>query len=144
MTSESYSPRWAVVDASVWVSRFVPADVHHARSRQWIEDHLSHGRRVLAPTLLLVEVAGAIGRRVVDPAIARRAVDSVRALPGLAWIGLPGDVRDHAAELAITLRLRGADAVYVAIADRLGVPLVTWDVEQLSRASARVVTLAPG
>lgn len=144
MGSEVLPPRWAVVDASVWVSRFIPADVHHARSRQWLEDHLANGRRVLAPTLLLVEVAGAIGRRTGDPVVARRAVDSLCALPGLAWVGLPGDVRDHAAELAITLRLRGADAVYVAIADRLGVPLVTWDVEQLSRASARVVTLTPG
>lgn len=144
MRAASFPPRWAIVDASVWVSRFVPADVHHAQSRQWLEEHLANGRRVLAPTLLLVEVAGAIGRRTTDPAVARRVVDSLRALPGLTWVGLPGDVRDHAAHLAVDLRLRGADAVYVAIADRLRVPLVTWDAEQLARASARVFALTPG
>lgn len=144
MRAASSPPRWAVVDASVWVSRFVSADIHHAQSRQWLEEHLANGRRVLAPTLLLVEVAGAIGRRIQDPTIARRVVDSLRALPGLTWVGLPGDVRDHAANLAVDLRLRGADAVYVAIADRLGVPLVTWDAEQLARASARIATLMPG
>jgi predicted nucleic acid-binding protein len=144
MATVPLPPRWAVVDASVRVSRFLPADVHHARSRQWIEDHLANRRRVLAPTLFLVEVAGAIGRRAGDPAVARRAADSLRALPGLIRVGLPGDVRDHAAELAAILRLRGADAVYVAIADRLRVPLVTWDAEQLSRASVRVATLTPG
>ena len=129
-------PRWAIVDASVWVSRFVPSDVYHVQSRRWLEEHLASGRRVLAPTLLLVEVAGAIGRRTTDPTIARRVVASLRALPGLTWVGLPGEIRDHAAALAIDLRLQGADAVYVAIADRLRVPLVTWDAEQLSRASA--------
>ncbi len=144
MRAASFSPRWAIVDASVWVSRFVPADVHHAQSRHWLEAHLANGRRVLAPTLLLVEVAGAIGRRTRDPAVARRVVDSLRALPGLTWVGLPGEIRDHAADLAVDLRLRGADAVYVAIADRLRVPLVTWDAEQLARASARVFTLTPG
>ncbi len=144
MRAASSPPRWAIVDASVWVSRFVPSDVYHAQSRQWLEEHLANGRRVLAPTLLLVVVAGAIGRRTTDPTIARRVVGSLRALPGLTWVGLPGEVRDHAAALAIDLRLRGADAVYVAIADRLRVPLVTWDAEQLSRASARVFTLMPG
>ena len=34
-------------------------------------------------------------------------------------------------ELAIRLRLRGADAVYVALAEQLGIPIVTWDGEML-------------
>jgi predicted nucleic acid-binding protein len=40
------------------------------------------------------------------------------------------------------MRLRGADAVYVALARRLGMPLVTWDAEQRERAKpvVRVVT----
>lgn len=144
MTSAAPPPRWAVVDASVWVSRFIPADVHHAQSRDWLADHLAHGRPILAPTLLLVEVAGAISRRTDDPMIARDVAASLRVLPGLTWVGLSGEVRDHAAELAASLRLRGADAVYVAISHRLGVPLVTWDVEQRARASARVTTRTPG
>ena len=48
-----------------------------------------------------------------------------------------------AAELASELRLRGADAVYVAMTHRLGVPLVTWDREQLERAAVRIEARTP-
>ncbi len=29
-----------VVDASVWVSRLVPQDVHHELTRQWLERYI--------------------------------------------------------------------------------------------------------
>jgi predicted nucleic acid-binding protein len=45
---------------------------------------------------------------------------------------------DAAAALAARLRLRGADATYVAVASRLGVPLVTWDDKQRQRAASLV------
>ena len=32
-----------VVDASVWVSRLVPQDVHHEASRGWLAHHLARG-----------------------------------------------------------------------------------------------------
>jgi predicted nucleic acid-binding protein len=43
-----------------------------------------------------------------------------------------------AAELAASLRLRGADAVYVAVASVTGERLVTWDREVVSRAARAV------
>ncbi|HEV8260717.1 MAG TPA: hypothetical protein VGQ19_08175 [Burkholderiales bacterium] len=39
--------------------------------------------------------------------------------------------------------LRGADAVYAALARQLGTPLVTWDKELLERAAAVVPTFTP-
>ena len=45
--------------------------------------------------------------------------------------------------VAATLFLRGADAVYVAVAKRLNIPLVTWDKEQLTRGSPIIETLSP-
>ena len=50
-----------VVDASVWVSRLVPQDAHHATSRQWLERQLMEGALLIAPVLVLAEVAGALG-----------------------------------------------------------------------------------
>ena len=41
------------------------------------------------------------------------------------------------------MRLRGADAVYVALALLMNSPLVTWDKEQLTRAAPIIETLAP-
>jgi predicted nucleic acid-binding protein len=49
----------------------------------------------------------------------------------------------EAAELAARLRLRGADAVYVAVARKLDLPLVTWDAEQRERGGAAIVVRTP-
>jgi predicted nucleic acid-binding protein len=140
-----FRPRrlWAVADASVWVSRFVPGDVNHVASCDWLYRFLRERNTVVAPTLLLVAVAGAIARRTGDPGTAAAAVRRLRRLPRLRWIGLTLELSDHAADLVATLRLRGADAVYVAIADRLNIPLFTWDAEQLTRACGRIPARTP-
>lgn len=49
----------------------------------------------------------------------------------------------RAAKLAAALRLRGADAVYVALALEYGATLVTWDAEMLQRAPAAMLTMTP-
>jgi predicted nucleic acid-binding protein len=47
------------------------------------------------------------------------------------------------ATLAVDLRLRGADAPYVALGLHLGLPLVTWDQEQMTRAASVIQTRTP-
>jgi predicted nucleic acid-binding protein len=47
------------------------------------------------------------------------------------------------AELAVRLRLRGADAVYVAVAAHLKIPLVTLDTEQRERAKGLIEVKTP-
>ena len=42
-----------------------------------------------------------------------------------------------------TVRLRGSDAVYAALAEALAVPLVSWDNEHLTRASRRITVYTP-
>jgi len=39
---------------------------------------------------------------------------------------------------AAELKRRGADAVYVAVAESLGAPLVTWDEERLTRLAGAI------
>jgi predicted nucleic acid-binding protein len=90
-----------------------------------------------------VEVAGALARRTGEARDAERAVAHLRRLRSARWIALTNDLVEHAAQLAATLRLRGADAVYVALADCLGIPLVTCDHEQRSRAARRISMMTP-
>lgn len=122
-----------VVDASVWVSRLVPQDIHHAASRRWLEWHVADGQLLSAPMFLLSEVAGAISRRTGEPALARQAVERLTRFPALRLVSVDHRLGKEAAHLAADLRLRGADAVYVALARILNVPLVTWDDEQMTR-----------
>jgi len=122
-----------VVDASVWVSRLVPQDIHHAASRRWLERHVADGQLLSAPMFLLSEVAGAISRRTGEPALARQAVERLMRFPALRLVSVDHRLGKEAARLAADFRLRGADAVYVALARILNVPLVTWDDEQMTR-----------
>lgn len=134
----------AVVDASVWVSRLVPGDVHHRASREWLETWMRAGGSVLAPGLLLPEVAGAIARRTSDSALAGRAIDSLMRLRQLNLVAVDRRLALASARLAGERGLRGADALYVAVAQRLGIALVTWDIDQRERAKARIAVHTPG
>jgi predicted nucleic acid-binding protein len=132
-----------VVDASVWVSALLPEDVHHLVSERWVANYLLGGNMMVAPVLLLAEVAGAIRRRSGEPTFARQAIADLRRLPLLRLIAIDGLLARSAAQLAIDYGLRGVDAVYVATAHALNLPLVTWDREQRARAVGVVATWAP-
>ncbi|SRR6266446_2792297 len=132
-----------VVDASVVVSRLVPNDVHHEATRKWLMRHVADGRLLIAPTLLLAEVAGAVARRTGKARLARRAVAAVLRLPALRLIPLDEALASAAANLAGQLRVRGADAVYIAAAAALRVPLATWDLEQREHAAPVVEVFEP-
>lgn len=120
-----------VVDASVWVSRLVPQDVHHTVSRDWLRQ--ASGDILAEPILLLSELAGAIARRTRQAYLGRQAVRRVLAVPTLRLTAVDRELGSLAAALAADYRLRGADAVYAALAYRLNIPLVTWDNEQIMR-----------
>ena len=132
-----------VLDASVVVSRLVPPDVHHAASRRWLTQHITDGGLLIAPTLLLAEVARAIARRTGTPRLASRAVAAVLRLPGLRFVPVDEGLARAAASLAGQFRIRGADAIYIAVAAALRVPLVTWDREQRERAAPIVDVFVP-
>jgi len=132
-----------VVDASVWVSRFVPSDAHHEPSRAWLRAQIDQGETIAAPALTLAEVAGAVARRTGLPELGARAVSLLQRLPNTRLVPLDAQLAQLSASLAAELHLRGADAVYIALAQRLGVPLITWDQEQRDRGQHAVTALTP-
>jgi predicted nucleic acid-binding protein len=48
-----------------------------------------------------------------------------------------------AVEVAVKLQLRAGDAAYVAVAHRHNIPLISWDKEQLRKASSLTTTYTP-
>jgi predicted nucleic acid-binding protein len=125
-----------VVDASVWVSLFVPQDAHHAASRRWLQSYSAGGGILVEPAILLAEVGGAIARRTGQAALGRRAISQVLAFPTLRLTAVGRQLGLAAAHLAADHHLRGADAIYAALAQQLGIPLITWDSEQIARTHA--------
>lgn len=121
------------VDASVWVNAFDQQEPGHLISRQFLEALQSQAFPVVVPNLMLAEVAGAIGRTRRTPAQAETFALALSRLPHVTIRVLDEACALHALTLAAQQGLRGADAVYAAIAHDTGSTLVTLDNEHLTQ-----------
>jgi predicted nucleic acid-binding protein len=131
------------IDASVFVNAFNPHEDGHAQSLQVLTTIQERGDPVIVPTLLVAEVASAVARASDDSAGALQYANATAALPHLTLITLTPAMARQAAELGATHRLRGADAVYLAVARRYGTTLVSRDDEQRTRGTAVVPCQTP-
>ncbi len=132
-----------VVDASVWVAAHMPTDAHYAVSKQFIRRVITQGVQLAAPVILPVEVAAAIARGAGQPERATRLVRTMLKLAALRLHPIDSTLAIRAVRMTVAVRLRGADAVYAALAEALGVPLISWDNEHLTRASRRITVYTP-
>jgi predicted nucleic acid-binding protein len=131
------------LDASVFTRTIDSTEPDHADCRALLDRLYANAMPIVVPTLALVEVAGAISRARRDPIRARVFVAALRALPNITYITLDETLAQQAADLAADHRLRGADAVYAAVARQFGTTLVTLDSEQRARSSPVVTTRSP-
>ena len=141
-TRRSKSRRYTV-DASVFVNAFNPHEEGHAESLQILATIQQRGDLVIVPTLLVPEIASAVARASDDSTGALHYSHVTAALPYLTLVALTTAMARQAAELAATHRLRGADAVYLAVARRYGTTLVSRDDEQRTRGSAVATCQTP-
>lgn len=133
-----------VTDASVWVSHLISQEIHHAASRAWLTAVVRSGTLIAAPALLLAEVGGAIARRTGDERLGHQAVNHILSTPNLRLVYTDAALGNLAAKLAVEQKLRGADALYTAVALRLKIPLISWDQEQIDRTATIVTSYQPG
>ena len=132
-----------VVDASVWVSRFVPSDTNYLPSHEWLDQRIELNQDLVSPAILLAEVGGAIARRTGDSIVASQVVDIIVRLPNVKMVYIDPRLATLSAQMAVNLSLRGADSFYVALAYQLSMPLVTWDQEQRARSGFLISSLTP-
>ena len=121
------------LDASVFVNALSPDEDGSEESAGFISQ-LKQDRVVLMqPTLFVTEIVASIARKQHSTKIALEVLHDLKKFPKLTLINLDEDFADFASEVAARHRLRGSDAVYVAVALRFGTDLITLDKEQLDR-----------
>jgi predicted nucleic acid-binding protein len=113
------------VDASVWVNAFDRREPGHLVSRQFLEVLRDQALPIIVPNLVLVEVAGAISRTRQAPVQAQAFAMALSRLPHMTVRVLDEVCALHALTLAAQHGLRGADAVYAAVAHEARSTLVT-------------------
>jgi predicted nucleic acid-binding protein len=121
------------IDASVFISAFTPSEEAHQVSKAFMREVRESGVPIIVPTLLIPEIAAAIGRGQGKPDLGYSFAIEVSQFPNVTLVNLDGPLAEIAAEIAATHRLRGSDAVYAAVAKRFATVLITLDREQLER-----------
>lgn len=113
-----------VIDASVAVKWLLVED-RHELARDVLED----GFELIAPDLLLVEVANALRNKFRAGLVAKAQADSaIEALPGyFDSFFRPSDVLANAFDIACGINHPVADCIYLACAIETGAPLLTDD-----------------
>jgi len=131
------------IDASVWVNAYSPAEPQQPSSLALLTALSASGTTVIVPTLLPVELAGAIARTRGDADLGQSMAAAVARLPFLRWAPLDEPFAQQASQLAARHRLRGADAVYALVALLHGCDLVSLDSEHLGRLTGIVRAMTP-
>lgn len=131
------------LDASVWVNGFDHKEPGAKTTRQLLHLLADQGSPIIIPNLALVEVAGSITRTRRRPAKATAFVDTIAHLPHVTVLPLTAELAEAAAQLAAQHALRGADAVYAAVALGAQCTLISLDAEHLTRLRSVVRTMTP-
>ena len=137
------NPTAFVLDASVLVAAALPNEPFHADARKLVQRLIAEHASLLLPTIARVEVAAAIARGVSDTQLAQQVALGYSTHPDSQHIAVDGVLCDYAIEVAVNQRIRGCDAVYVALAFVEQAVLITLDAQQRTRAPANVLARTP-
>jgi predicted nucleic acid-binding protein len=125
-----------VIDASIavkWYSTFGENDL--AKADKLLQDYVDGSCDFLAPTLIVYELANALR---FNPNL--KVADVTRAIKDFFDLQIsledPSQYMNSAIDLAFTYSLTVYDAVYAALSQVTGIPLITADYQFYTRAKA--------
>lgn len=132
-----------VIDASVYIALINEDEPGFAASWQWLLSMQGNRERLAAPIILMAEAAAAISRGKDDVVHARRVIRRLQQSRLIEFWPISFELAERAAEIAAEHRIRGCDAVYVALAEQLGTDLVSLDQQQVERGTAVIPIRQP-
>jgi predicted nucleic acid-binding protein len=132
-----------VFDASVIVSSFLEKEKFHKEAKLVLDQAISTGETIILPEIVLPEVASAIARGIGNSAHAIDFCKELRKIPNFIFVPIDELLSEIAVEIASKYFLRGADAIYVALAYRYNAELITLDKEQMVKASKIIKVIMP-
>ena len=125
-----------VLDASVAVRALRPSEPGHLEAKNRVARILRGEDEAVVPPLFPVEVSAALRRQGFAETEIMTFVDDL----GIKVFTMGPRAADAARRVALKTKLRGADAIYVWLAESQRVPLCTTDHEIIDRASCTIVT----
>ena len=133
-----------VLDASVLVAFMRPGEPYHRDADALLKRLTQTPAALFVPAIAFAEVAAALARGENDTELALRALASLSQLRGLRIVTIDENLGGLAAQTAASYRIRGCDAVYVALSLTLNATLITLDRQQRERSPQTVIAQTPG
>lgn len=131
------------VDASVMVSAARGGERHSAASAHFLSRVKAENLKVFLPELAVPEIASGLMRATKNAPFVRAFTGGVRNVPNFSFVALDSNLSNLAVTVIAETGLRGADAVYVALALDYGLTLITLDNEQLKKGQKLVAVRTP-
>jgi predicted nucleic acid-binding protein len=132
-----------VIDASVWLSAILPTDAHYHYTVPW-KNQIEVSREPIAvPAHFPAEVAGVLSRTGSDRTFIAGTLDLIGSERLFTIYPISAAFGRLCAEVASVAAVRGSDAIYLALAQFLDVPMLTWDRQQRERGAMFCRTMTP-
>src|SRR5687768_12563208 len=104
------------IDASVLLSAARGTEKYSEQSKNFLDTIRQKQQKIFLPEIVLPEIASGLIRATKDESFTQSLVDSLKDIPNFSFVPVDGKLSDIAVEVIIKTHLRGADAIYVALA----------------------------
>jgi predicted nucleic acid-binding protein len=131
------------IDASVFINAEIVGEEFHEYSAKLMQNIRDRGITIIVPEIILPEISSAIARGTDNPEKALEFVKELRQIPNIVFVPIDREISDHASKLAAECRLRGCDAIYVAVASLFRAKLISLDKQQMERSLKCIKTATP-
>jgi len=131
------------IDASVIVNSAIEGEEHHEHSKELIDRIRNENIEIVVPQIILPEISAAITRKTDNEILAMNFVKRFIKVPNITFVQVDESLAIFASEIAAKCKIKGADSVYVAVASRFNVRLITLDDEQRKRSMKIIDVLTP-
>jgi predicted nucleic acid-binding protein len=132
-----------VIDASVWLSAILPTDVHYQYTVPWKNQIEVSSESIAIPAHFPAEVAGVLSRTGATSSFIADTLDDIGSERLFTIYPISVAFGRLCAEMASLAAVRGSDAIYLALAQFLDVPMLTWDRQQRERGAVFCRTMTP-
>ena len=132
-----------VIDSCIFVASLRKTEPRHKEAVAIVNAVASGKHFAFEPYLVLVEVVAAIRRRTGSEELARRVKQRLLSAEHMGFVEIDAPMAEAAADLAMTTRLRGMDALVIQTAIECSAQLVTFDEEIIELAQGYVSLPVP-
>jgi len=131
------------LDASVIISAAKPDEFYFEKSKAFLNQIREKEIKVFLPEIIIPEIASGLLRATKNPKISYRLALSLRTVPNFSFVPVDSKLANLASWVVCQIKLKGTDAIYVALAYDYNLELITLDKEQLKRSKKLIKVTRP-